>query len=71
MSIIVETLADPVYVNAAGTSIDCRVKFAHLSDVVPFTADVADCEVHGREIYRKLVAGDWGPIAPYVPKEPD
>ena len=34
---------------------------------IPFTASPEDSEEHGRAIYAKAVAGDYGPIAPFVP----
>ena len=37
-----------------------------LSEPWPFLATPTDSEAHGREIYRRAVAGDFGPIAPYV-----
>ena len=63
----VEDIKNPVYVDETGDRIDCDVKFDTLPTYVPFTADKNDVEPHGREIYAQLVAGDWGPIAPYVP----
>jgi hypothetical protein len=37
---------------------------------IPFTADPADVEEIGREMYARAVAGDFGPIAEYVPPPP-
>ena len=33
---------------------------------VPFTASPNDCEPHGVELYTRAMAGEFGPIAPYV-----
>ena len=33
---------------------------------LPFCASASDVEAHGREIFNRAVAGDFGPIAAYV-----
>ena len=48
--------------------IDCVVDFAGIGKV-PFSASPNDMP-HGVEIYNRCVAGDFGPIADYVP-QPD
>jgi len=64
---IVESIHSPIYVDETGTRIDCMVKFDTVPVEVPFTADANDVEEHGRAIYAALVAGEYGPIAAYVP----
>lgn len=55
------------YSNAAGTSIDMDVVFDHIGpDPIPFTAMPTDEFKHGRELFERAVAGDFGPVAPYV-----
>jgi hypothetical protein len=63
----VQTVTDPAYANEAGTAINCMVKFAEFPDPLPFTASENDPEEYGRELYYQLVAGVYGPVAPYVP----
>ena len=63
----VEAIHSPIYSNETGTRIDCMVKFDTVPVEVPFTADTNDVEEHGRAIYAALVAGEYGPIAAYVP----
>lgn len=41
-----------------------------LSDPWPFGASPDDVEAHGRQIYARAHAGDFGPVAPYVPPPP-
>jgi hypothetical protein len=41
-----------------------------LSDPWPFFATPTDVEAHGRELYAKAVAGDFGPVAAYLPPPP-
>jgi hypothetical protein len=43
-------------------AIDMIVDFEGIGPV-PFTATPGDCEAHGRELYVRAVAGDFGPIA--------
>lgn len=38
---------------------------------IPFTATPDDEEQHGRDIYAAAVAGEYGPIAPYVEPDPE
>ena len=55
----------PKYGNSDNSCIDCMVDFEAIG-VVPFTACPMDDEAHGVEIYNRCIAGDFGPIAPYV-----
>jgi hypothetical protein len=64
---IVESIHSPIYVDNTGTRIDCMVKFDTVPVELPFTADANDVEEHGRAIHAALVAGEYGPIAAYVP----
>lgn len=57
---------NPQWVNAEHTALDCIVMFDHIGEPVPFTANPKDTEEHGREIFDRCVAGDFGPVADYV-----
>jgi len=47
-------------------SVFCDVDFADLpEEFVPFRASQNDVEPHGREIFARCVAGDFGPIATF------
>lgn len=48
-----------------GDKIDCLVNFTDIGEV-PFSASPNDLP-HSVEIYNRCVAGDFGPIADYVP----
>ena len=61
------SVSNPIYSNAQNTIIDCLIVVSNYPDPLPFTASPNDVEAHGREIYARLIAGDYGPIAPYVP----
>lgn len=58
------TVENPSW-NRDGTMIDCVVDFVGLGKL-PFSASPNDLP-HGVEIYNRCVAGDFGPIADYVP----
>jgi hypothetical protein len=60
------TVTSPRWVNAAQTVIECVVTFAQHGEA-PFAACAADTTAHGREIFERLVAGDFGPIQGYTP----
>lgn len=64
-------LRDPRWAGAAAepgvTAIDCHCTFRHLGkQEVPFSARPDDPEPHGRDLYARLIAGEFGPIAPFV-----
>ena len=57
------------WANAEKTAIDMEVRFSHLpSSRVAFTAVKGDSEAHGRELYARALAGEYGSIAPYSRK---
>ncbi|MDF1599365.1 hypothetical protein PZ895_06180 [Mesorhizobium sp. YIM 152430] len=62
------SVRSPQWADAAHTVIDCFVKFEQLKVEVPFTANPNDVESHGREIFARCAAGDFGQVAPYAPK---
>jgi hypothetical protein len=62
------SLANPHWVNAEHTLIDCEITTDKYDDeVLPFTANASDPEEFGRLIFQALVNGEFGPIAAYTP----
>lgn len=61
------TVSNPQWANAENTIIDCVVTFEQIGEPVPFTANPQDVEAHGREIFALCAAGEFGPVADYVP----
>jgi len=43
------------------------LKFEEFANELPFSASPNDVEPYGVELYNNAVAGDYGPVAPYVP----
>ena len=62
-----EYAKDPVWANAEQTLINLTVRFAEIPEDLPFTASPNDCEEHGRAIFAAAVAGEYGPVAEYLP----
>ena len=60
-------IKNPQWVNAENTVIDCVVTFDHIGEPVPFTANPNDSAAHGREIFERCAAGEFGEVAAYVP----
>lgn len=60
----------PVWATLGNTSINLTVKFSAFGFEVPFSASPQDSELHGRQIFSRAVAGEFGPIAPYVAPVP-
>lgn len=59
---------NPNWANAEHTVIECLVNFDAIDDeFVPFTAVAEGDYPHTHEIFERCVAGDFGPIAEYVP----
>jgi hypothetical protein len=65
-----EYAKDPVWADAEHTMIDLTVRFAEITEDLPFTASPDDCEEHGRAIFAAAVAGEYGEIAEFVPYVP-
>jgi len=53
--------------------INLVVRFAEISEDLPFTADPNDSADHGRDIFSRAVAGEFGVVAdpPTEPNETD
>lgn len=49
-------------------SIDVDIDHPRMG-LIPFTASPDDCELHGRLIFEKAEAGDYGPVAEYIEPE--
>lgn len=71
MKIKILSVRDPVWSNEKHSTIDCIVRFSHLRNEMPFTASPLDNEAHGREIFERCTEGEFGPVASFVPNEPD
>ena len=59
-------VTNPKWTSAEHTTIDCEVTFDEIG-TVPFTATPNDTEEHGRDIYVKAIAGEFGVIAEWTP----
>ena len=62
-----EYAKNPLWANAGHTMIDLTVRFAEIPEDLPFTASPTDVEEHGRAIFAAAQAGDYGPVAEYLP----
>lgn len=62
------SVRNPQWANEIRTAINCLVKTNTLRQEVPFTASPHDSEAHGREIFARCLAGEFGEIAPMGPK---
>lgn len=54
------------------SSIECEVYFDDINfeEWTPFTANANDYYEHGREIFAKAVAGEFGEVAEYIAPPP-
>lgn len=70
MVITIEWAKNPVYADDTGNVIDLTIKFVEFNDPILFAATSYDSEEYGKQIYANAVAGQYGPVAPYVPPAP-
>lgn len=61
-----KTATNPKWANAENTMIDIEVDHPVLG-VITFTSSPDDVEEHGRDLFARAVAGDFGTVADYVP----
>lgn len=57
---------NPIFTNAGNTMIDLIVTHPHFGEI-PFTASPDDVEEHGRDLFARAAAGEFGQVADYVP----
>lgn len=62
----IESVKNLVWLNSEKTSCSALVKFKELDEEIPFAICEWDTEEHGKEIYAKLKAGEYGTPAAYV-----
>lgn len=60
----------PKYSKADNSAINLNVRFEELDDFVPFSAQANDSEPHGRELFARATAGEFGPVEAYVEPAP-
>ncbi len=57
----------PVWGNAECTSILCVVTFEEFGDEkLPFNCMPTDSAEHGRDLWTRLIEGEFGPIGEYI-----
>jgi len=69
MSFTIVDARNPKWAHPDHNKIDLEVNFEELpEEYIPFTADPTDEVAHGRELYTRAAAGEFGEIAEYVHK---
>jgi len=74
MNCILIDAQNPQWGDAEHTVINIEAKWEHLESegYLPFTANPNDVEEHGRDLYNRIINGEFGTIAEYVaPPEPE
>lgn len=61
------SVKNPRFITQSTSAIELTVIFDALPEEVTFIAKPSDPEPHGRELYYKAIAGEFGPIAEFVP----
>lgn len=62
---------NPAWNNESGHEIFVIVKWEEFSEEMPFTASDYEWDTpHGKDVFIRAVAGEFGEIAPYVPPVP-
>jgi hypothetical protein len=67
MKLNLKSASNLKWVDEAHTSINLTVNFEEIGQDVPFHATPNDTEEHGRDIYARAIAGEFGAIAEWTP----
>jgi hypothetical protein len=67
MALTIVSVTNPQWANPENTLINVTARFAEIDEDLPFTANFLDTEAHGREIFTKALAGEFGAVSTYVP----
>ena len=67
MSLTIISAKNPQATSANNASIHLTVKFAEIPEEIEFTAMPTDSEVHGIELYKRAISGEFGDIKEFVP----
>lgn len=62
---------NPVWRNIERTLVDVEVRFSHFPEWAPFTAMDGSGEEHTQEVWDRVIAGEFGEIAEYIPPTPE
>lgn len=61
-AITYRSVRDPKWIGAGRKQILCTVYFDHIPNEVPFVADPYDVMAHGRDIFARAAAGEFGEV---------
>lgn len=62
-----EYAKNPVFLTETTDSILLTVKWGEFNEEMPFGATSYDPMPHGVDLHQRALAGEFGPVAPYVP----
>ena len=65
----IEYAKNPSWNSDDSQQINLTVKFAEFEEELPFNATSFDVMPYGVELFNRAAAGEFGPVAPYVPSE--
>lgn len=64
VKVVIESVRNPVWSSEDGSTIECLLRSNILVDEISFTASRDDPEPHGREVFERCLAGEFGEIGP-------
>lgn len=70
MTLTLVSCVNPVWSTVDHAGVLCEVVFKEIEGTLPFHAMPTDPEAHGRDLWARLLAGEFGPIAAYMPPAP-
>lgn len=56
---------NPTWANRSHSLINLTVRFEGIAEDLPFTANPDDSEAHGRDLYARAKAGEFGNVSPF------
>lgn len=63
-----EYAKNPVFSDETTNDIVLIVKWEEFNEEMPFGATTYDTMPYGVDVHRRALAGEFGPVAPYVPE---
>ena len=61
-----EYAKDPIWNSNDGQQILLTIKWEEFQEEMPFSAANYDSELHGKDLFNRAAAGEFGEVAPFV-----
>lgn len=69
-TIVFDAVHSPIWADSEHSAVTLQVKVAAAEQGFPFTASPDDSAPYGVDLYCRAIAGEFGPVAAYIPPTP-